>query len=190
MKRSVMLSVLGLGLAAAATTAYGQGQIVIGNYRGAYNPVVWDASVPDADGRVSSSEGVNLTLWYGEGSLLENQLTTSVALPWNSFAAGNGFIGYYGDLLVNLPDFQSGDVYTFQVRASGSSVYGPVVESLSRSILWTESANIGFVGGTPPGPPGTSANSIGLTVVVPEPSTFALAGIGAAAMLIFRRRNQ
>jgi len=44
-------------------------------------------------------------------------------------------------------------------------------------------------------PPGLPANLVGLTPfslapVIPEPSTFALAGLGAAALMIFRRRKQ
>jgi hypothetical protein len=39
--------------------------------------------------------------------------------------------------------------------------------------------------------PGTTVQGFMLnTVPVPEPSTFALAGLGAAALLIFRRRKE
>jgi len=50
-------------------------------------------------------------------------------------------------------------------------------------------SSIAYTGTTPPGANSTWVDgpiSIGL---VPEPSTFALAGLGAAAMLIFRRRK-
>jgi len=51
--------------------------------------------------------------------------------------------------------------------------------------------NISSIGGavnTPPGvEPGLTSFSIG---IIPEPTTAALAGLGAAAMLIFRRRKQ
>jgi hypothetical protein len=42
-------------------------------------------------------------------------------------------------------------------------------------------------GGT--GLPGFVLNPVGGTAVVPEPSSMALAGLGAAALLIFRRRK-
>jgi hypothetical protein len=41
----------------------------------------------------------------------------------------------------------------------------------------------------PPGVPTDFANMPALVMVIPEPSTFALAGLGAAALLIFRRRK-
>ena len=48
-------------------------------------------------------------------------------------------------------------------------------------------------GGTPPAPPGIIFGATGLTsgfaIGVPEPSSMALAGLGSAALLMFRRRK-
>jgi hypothetical protein len=186
MKKSLVLGIL--GLAVTAVTSYGQGGISIGNYRGAYNPVVWAGTVGGGLGgtAVSSSAGVTITLFFGEGVLGAGQLTDSIVLPWNTFAQGNGYPGFYGDLVVALPQWSAGETYSFQLRASGNTAQGPATGS---SVVWTESANIGFTGGNPPGLPGTSANSIGFTVDVPEPSTFALAGLGLAGLLVVRRRS-
>lgn len=186
MKKSVVIAVLGLA-AASTTTAFGQGAINIGNYRGSYNPVLWDPSVPDVGGaRVNASHGVQLTLWYGEGTGV-GALTSSLALTWNTVAQGNGFVGYYDAITVTLPNWSPGDIYSFQVRASGDTQWGPVIGS---SEVWQETSNIGNIGGEPPGPPGVSANSIGLSVaIVPEPSSFALLGLGAAGLALLRRRQ-
>lgn len=201
MKKSVMLSVLGLGLATAATTAYGQGAIVISNYQTVSNPVVWNASnlsqagLSDADGRVSSTDGVNLTLFWGPGTVSDpTLLTQSTALSWNSGGEGNGYFGYYGPNQANISGWTAGSTWSFQVRATGSSIKGSgkAVDTVnSRSVIWQEQANIHDVSGTPAGSPGISTQSIGFTVlaVVPEPSTFALAGLGAAALMVFRRRK-
>jgi len=59
---------------------------------------------------------------------------------------------------------------------------------------WSAPFNYTYAAGPNPGPAGTPGNMIGLYTpfgvdMVPEPSTFALAGLGAAAMLIFRRRK-
>jgi hypothetical protein len=185
MKRTVALALLGL---AVGSTAYGQssiGGINIGNYTDPYNPVVWDASL-NGGRAVNSSDGVQLTLWYGEGTTL----TDSMPLAWKLDSEALGYTGYYALTLVTLPDWAPGEAYSFQVVASGDSISGPVA---GQSVVWQEQANIGNIAPDPitgiPGLPGISTESIGLTVVVPEPSTFALAGLGAAALLIFRRRS-
>lgn len=186
MKKSVLLSVLGLGLVTVGTTAYGQGGITIKNYQAPFNPVVWSGTVPDADHRVASTEGVVLTLFYGPGTVADpNLLTLSTAMPWDTAPEGNGYFGYYAKT-VSIAGWTSGSTWSFQLRASGASNYGPASGS---SVIWQESSNIQDIGGTPPGPAGLSQNSIGFTVFVPEPSTFALAGLGTAALMIFRRRK-
>jgi len=48
---------------------------------------------------------------------------------------------------------------------------------------------LGNPAATPPGLPTDFANMPAVVLVIPEPSTFALAGLGAAALLIFRRRK-
>jgi hypothetical protein len=172
----------------AATSAFGQGGIVIGNYAAPFNPVVWDAA--NGGGHVHSTDGVQLTLFFGQGAgLSDSQLNFSMPLSWNTQAEGGGYFGYYNSVVASLPGWANGQTWTFQVRASGNSTHGAVDTQASRSALWAESSNIKDIGGTPPGVPGTSANSIGLTVSVPEPTTFALAGLGGAALMIFRRRR-
>lgn len=187
MKKKLVLTVL--GLAVTATASYGQGGIVFNNgpNGGPYAPILWDSTVGGglAGTGVRSTQGVIVTIWFGEGAgLLANQLTAGPQIVWNSGFEGGGFYGYY-TANVTLPTWTAGDTFTFQLRASGSSVAGPATGA---SVLWEENANIKSVGGTPAGTPGTSANVIGFTVAVPEPSTFALAGLGALA-LVFRRRN-
>ena len=187
MKKSVMLAVMGVALA-ATSTSYGQGHIVIGNYQTGYNPVVWGGGTPRDGLGILSSEGVTLTLWYAEGaSAVEGDLIAGPTLVWDLVNEGNGYPGYYSFTEIVLPEWQPGDVYTFQIRASGDSIFGPIDENLSRSVLWQES-NINAIT-FPPIPANQSVQSIGFTVIVPEPSTFALAGLSAAAMMIFRRRR-
>jgi hypothetical protein len=185
MKKSVLLGVLALGMVASTATSNAQGHIEIGNYQGAYNAVMWGVGAPRAGLPVLSAEGVSLSLWYGEGNLSADALVNSIALTWKVGSENLGYPGYYSFTTVQLPTWNSGDTFTFQIRATGNGV----VESASRSDTWTESGLITSSLGEPAPIPNRSTQSIGLTVVVPEPSSFALAGIGAAALMALRRRS-
>jgi PEP-CTERM motif len=185
MKRSLLLGIIGIAAALTTSTSRGQGGINIGNYLSPFNPVVWSAVA--GGGRVRSTDGVNLALWWGQGSgLNDNQLSFGVNLPWKTDSEALGYFGYYQLTQAVLPGWNPGDTWTFQVRASGTSVRG-VVDS--RSVSWGENTNIQNIGGIPPGLPGNSQNSIGLTISVPEPSAFALAGLSLAGFAFFCRRN-
>jgi hypothetical protein len=185
MKRTVALALLGM---ATATAAFGQGHVVLSNYVSPYNSqITWGATTGNS-GAVTSSAGLQFQVFYGAGtvvdeSLLQAGLTFGID---DTFAYNGG--GYYNNVLQVLPAWTSGETYTFQVRAlDGTTPNGPVDTALSRSALWTESGQIV----SSALPPKTGLNGLGLVVeaVVPEPTTFALAGLGAAALLIFRRRD-
>jgi hypothetical protein len=72
----------------------------------------------------------------------------------------------------------------------------PFVAALSGGVVgWSAPFTYSYAAGPVPGPPGFPDNfsTAGLQpfgVTVPEPSTFVLGGLVAAAMLIFRRRKQ
>jgi hypothetical protein len=182
MKKSLVWTILGLTMA-ATTAAHGQGGIVIGNYQAPYNPVMWPPSSP-VSGGIHSDQGVNLTLWFGEGVLAADQLLQTWPLNWHLDAESHGYFGFYGPVSVVLANWDPGETWTFQVRASGNTQFGPVDLG---SELWHENDTIAFIGGDPPGLPGLSTNSIG--IAIPEPSTFAFGGLGLAALSVHRRRS-
>lgn len=184
MKKSVIITVLGIAL--AASSALAQGNIEIGNYQGAYNPVVWGSGggIARAGLPVLSTEGVTLNVWYAAGSVADaSLLVQGPVLPWDLVNQGNGYPGYYSFTTIPLP---SAGTFTFQIRASGNSAFGPVDTGSSRSVLFQDVANAIT---DPPTPPNRGTGSIGLIVAVPEPSTFALIGLGLAGLLISRRRS-
>jgi hypothetical protein len=194
MKKSLILGLLGLTISASSAHALGEGIIYIHNYQAPYNAVVWDVSVPQVGGtHVWSTQGVQLELWFGEGILAANQLTNSAPLVWRTSGEALGYAGYYytGNNeeypfyeAALLPEWNPGDTYTFQVRASGSTAYGMVDQNLSRSTLWLENdIRPNFRNDVP----GFSTESIGLSVSIPEPSDIALACSCLAAVLLFRR---
>jgi hypothetical protein len=181
MKRTVALSLLGVAI---ASTAMGQGHVILSNYVSPYNSqVVWGAN-SGASGPVLQTDGIVLQAFYGAGVVVdENTLTPGV-----TFGIDDGFTylggGWYNAVLQTVPTVEA---YTFQIRAvGGATLAGPVDELTSRSAL--------FQIGAPPivstANPANPGGGLGLSVnAIPEPTTFALAGLGAAALLIFRRRD-
>jgi hypothetical protein len=70
-----------------------------------------------------------------------------------------------------------------------------LAQAANSPVGWSAPISYAYGAGPVPGPAGTPG-AIGDTLIqfgvapVPEPTTFALAGLGAAALLIFRRRKQ
>jgi hypothetical protein len=196
MRKALFAGLAGLGMVvtASATTVY-MGGIALGdNYQGAYNPVVWDATIPVVGGTpVLSSQSVHLTVWFGKGILAAEQLTENAPLIWQLWPESAGYAGFYSSteqpglgMVTLLPDWQPGDTYTFQVRASGTTPYGLVDELMSRSAVWVENARIGNMGAMPPPPP-MFAQSPGLAVFVPEPSIIGV--LSLTGLLCLHRRR-
>jgi hypothetical protein len=103
-----------------------------------------------------------------------------------------GTAGFVATTTMNVPGVAAGNPTTWQIRvwdlSSGPTWDLATIRGASALV------NSGPLGGVTPGGPVTSpATSAGWTsfniYVVPEPSTFVLAGLGAAALLIFRRRK-
>jgi hypothetical protein len=187
MKKSLVAAIIGL---ATVASTFGQGQILISNYANApYNQVYWNPATASVGNQaLLTSQNVTLSIWYGLGTISDANLLTqgnvfsidnTISVDYDP-GAGHGAGGYYINQTQVIPGWSSG-VVTFQVRASGVSTLGLVTGS---SALWQETP------GSTASPAPNSLVSQGFAVtVVPEPSTFALAGLGSAALLIFRRRK-
>jgi len=91
--------------------------------------------------------------------------------------------------------FAAGVPDTIQIRAWYDPSHNTSYEqALANNVNTGKSALLTITPADPSSPSAQSMDTIGLaaftvTGIVPEPSTFALAGLGAAAMLIFRRRK-
>jgi hypothetical protein len=82
--------------------------------------------------------------------------------------------GYYFGGVLNVPDYVSGNI-SFQVFCSYNGLPG-----YSQTLVVPAIAT---------GPQIPTELNIPSFVLMPEPSTFALMGLGSAALLIFRRRK-
>jgi hypothetical protein len=173
MKRTLALTLLGI---AAATTAFAQGDFRFSNYNiTPPSPITYLGNpVPFA---------VQVTVWGAPG--LNAPVGSMVQL---GVANWSGFAGYTDpNQVFRIPaaDFVGGASWTFQLRANGLDGTTPIIgasDAISSSLIANQEV-------IPPEVPLNVINVPGFAmVVVPEPSTFALAGLGAAALLIFRRR--
>jgi hypothetical protein len=185
MKKTLVIALLGT---CASMTAFGQGHVQISNYNVApYNAVRWD------DGS-KVGEAISLQLYWAAGNVSSQAqfdadktagiiFAVNPALTYFDTAAPGDQGGYFFPLLFQGGLTPGGPV-TFQYGAFGPSSRGEIDAVGSRSVLWVETGSI-----VSTSLPANQMSQVpGLVVVVPEPSTFALAGLGAAALLIFRRR--
>jgi hypothetical protein len=185
MKKALVLAILGV---ATVASTFGQGHINVWNYGvSPYNQVFWGAGQGPTGNQAVTQTTVQLQIWYGAGVVTDaSTLLPGVIFSVNPGTAfnpgsGHGPGGYYDPQTQVVPTVGT---YTFQIRASGTGPGGVIDTAASRSALWqpTGIVSTGL-------PANLDPNSIGLAVFVPEPSTFALAGLGSAALLIFRRRK-
>jgi hypothetical protein len=185
MKRSLASAMLGLLAAATGYTAQGQGAFMFSNYASPYVPIAYDEAIPGVGGHnAGPGEGVIIEVWWASGAGRPES-----ALVFEGATANfSRYAGYTDRFQVfTIPGFTGQPrTYTAQLRASGLAGGLTVDSQRSRGpLINVEVAN---QSGLPELPVHT--RTPGFTVFVPEPSTFALVGLGAAALWIFRRRDQ
>ena len=191
MKKTLVLSILGLGLSAATVSAQSSfefGTYVGGNFFGA--PVSYAASnVPAGKAGLAVGSDFSATAFY----------SVNAGATWNVLSSStSSFFGTDGDLGSGAGYFYGGTV--------------PVPVPINTSVLmYVAAANTVTIGTYAPGQIVGQSAPFSITVVdaglpvqpnlggttyssftvaaVPEPSTFALAGLGLASLLIFRRRK-
>jgi len=159
-----------------SVAAYGQGAVVFNNRVG--TSVVAPVSRPNGAG---AGAGVQAQLFLvGAGGAL-TPLT-----PATTFRTGSAAVEFFvNGVDVTIPTIAPGNPATLRMRAwegaAGSSYDASLLRGQSNDITVT------LGGGTLP-----PANLVGLTgfslVVIPEPSTIALGLLGAAALLLRRRK--
>jgi len=176
----------------ASVAAFAQGQINFVNLSG--SPAL-NAPVYDGVNTTQKLAGANYQagLYYGSSS-------TSLAYDNNStpFLTGGG-AGYFNGGTTTLTGIAGGalawlQVYAWDTTLGGTATGATLAQAMASSQpdVWGSSGVFSVTTGNPAAsPPGTPAVMVGLTSfhLIPEPSTFALAGLGAAALMIFRRRK-
>lgn len=195
-KLALTLAAVGLTLA-----AFGQGAVVLDNGSSAGGPVLDQAG--------NFYEGpYGLEVWYLNGTTVPNVANSTLGylgLGAQGFAlattlpgksnAGNAGIVQLGQLSIPGVTPKGGPVVLALAMWAGSA---PRFEDAANAqgkggVLAFSNPTSDYTAVPTPTPPtltGWGSDLVMLTLApVPEPTTFALAGLGAAALLIFRRRK-
>lgn len=197
MKKTLVATILGV---VACATTFAQGSISFNNYNTAAGQVTY---APGSGG--SPGTGVNSTftaaLYYALGTPVIPADPTGFADPTtlgltllggntgktppypSQFVVNGAGAGYFLGPAVQIPDYVSGPITFMVVAYNGANYASSLVRGHSAAFVEASLAT-----GAQP-----VQNFTGLqdfqVYLVPEPSSFALAGLGLAGLLIFRRRK-
>jgi hypothetical protein len=188
MRRNLAAAILGIVASVGLVgSAHAQGHIFFNNY--GYST---DAKVTYDSG---SGVGLNNTftagLWYFLGTATISDGTGSAGLPvgWELSPVTAQFAtaapaGYFNGPIANILDYTSGPI-TFAVLAYQGSTYNTAVVRAHSAAFTLPSIATGQSGASEFGP-GSQTFAV---LPVPEPSIFALSGIGAAVLMLIRRKK-
>ncbi|EEF57597.1 PEP-CTERM sorting domain-containing protein [Pedosphaera parvula] len=190
MKKLILSAVLGAGVLASAVSSYAQGTVNFNNT--GFN--ITTNNLAGTSGVMSGSKAYTFGLYLAADAGSLSAVTTPVMLFSNAPIAGVISLS-----TVTLPSgFAAGSTYAFEVKGwSSTGGYGSYDAAFNGNPNgYFGISSIGTVtlggGATPAGVIwGNNAGQVqGFTLTpVPEPSTIALAGLGAASLLLFRRRK-
>jgi len=176
--------ILALAVIAAAVAAQAQGTIRFNNKN---QGDAIDAKISRPDGTGAGAGIVAQLALVGTGGSL------TFLTPTSTFGATTTGSFYFSNKDVTVAGIATGATATFRVVAYDSSfasydaaVSGGGMYGFSNDVLSKPLGGIPAGGGAPV----TSPNLVGLQgfVMVPEPTTIALLGLGGAALLIRRRK--
>jgi len=203
--KKLILSVT--ALAAGSVGAFAQGQMFFDTHSSA-TPVTINGA--------TATQDINAELLYSTTGAAGTFSPVVTLLLSSSNTSGDGSPGYDpSDVLTAAGDItflhtgalqdQSGNPYTLSGPAIGATAFFEVEGWLgvnNTSLAAAQAAGAAFgtsavfsevLDGPTSVPPPSLGGFTGLaltTTVIPEPSTMAMAGVGLASMLLFRRRNK
>lgn len=151
------------------------------------------ASLGVAPGALAFGTNLQVQLYYGASTASDASLVAVTSAPARLRAATSAGVGTWssgGARTLGGFDYGSGAV-KLQVRVWDITT-GATYETSNGGIRGTSQSFLYNIPATAANPPGdfimTGFQTFQIDII-PEPSTFALAGLGAAALVIFRRRK-
>lgn len=208
MKKALVAAILGIAL--KATVAHGQGYIVMENYKlvngvtPVFAGVTYGPSGAAKAGQfVGAAAGFKADLLYSLNGGATYSLAAGSQTSFFSGSADGGTpttdgAGSFLGSTVTIPGYTSGSVM-FIVEAYNGASYGQVgsfngqsapftIASLNNNVALPSADLLNGTGQLPF--TGSASTAMQPFVVnVPEPSIFALAGLGAAGLMAFRRKK-
>jgi len=177
-------------LVGVVASAFAQGQVTLRNIfnsdtspTAAVNGLFF---LDTGSGAVPITSDFNAVFYGGANAGSLNQLASFVGAG----AAGDNAAGpgtFFSSTIATVPGVPSG-TGTFKVEAwLGSALSYAAASGAKGTLTWVNP--VGNPAASPPDVPPDLTGMGAVVLVIPEPSTFALAGLGAAAVLIFRRRK-
>jgi len=202
MKKTLVASILGIvATVATVNQAKAQGSVFFGNYTGGgvFAPVTYIG--PDVGGLVNGEtigNGFTAELLYSYGANLgvsysDTGITASfLANNGDPIASGGGLFGGFANQ-VTIPGYTSGPVDFIVLVFNGANFPSSTLTGRSQvvtlSTLATAANQLPVAGLMSDNPNATAPLTAFSVVVIPEPTTFALAGLGAAAFMAVRRKK-
>lgn len=202
MKKTLVASILGLATTlAVVSSSYAQGSVKFDTYNAAvYSPIKYTADTANlASAGVSTAlagttvgNNFHAALYYGLGNTFTS-LSQLTLVPGSELTVGALLPGYITGPGVTIPGYTTGPVtfavVTWAISGPASGATFATSGLTGQSALWVESS---IASGTNPtdtfkvGVPAITVSATG--VIIPEPTTLTLAGLGAAALLLRRRK--
>jgi len=173
-----------LALVATTAASFAQGKITIGN-DGTH--LFTDSVSGSPIGQATGWNTLTMQLWGGTSAGSMTLQTSIVGAAIGNIAFADGRIN---NTTFNLVGVAGGAVATLQLRFLDTTSLvlagQTTVFTVTAGSFAPNSIVLGPPGGTSTWAPGSTALQIG---AVPEPSSMVLAGLGAASLLMFRRRS-
>lgn len=197
MKKTLVGAILGLG---TMVSVMGQGSVLFNNY--GYSTLAQVTYGAGSGGTVGAGIDNSFTagVYYFLGTSTLNDPTGTADPSLSGFSlasatgtynsgifAGPAGAGFFNGGAATIQDYSSGPITFVVVAYNGSDYASSTVRGHSAAFTLAGIAT----GQTPVDEFGAGLQpfQVFTTTAVPEPSTFALAGLGLAGLLIFRRRK-